>query len=37
MHVSGRVNRTIAALVRHMPQRLVYYIGRRTGRRYRKT
>ena len=37
MHVTGRINRTIAALVRHMPQRLVYYIGRRTGRRYRRT
>ena len=37
MHVNGRVNRTIAALVRHLPQRLVYYIGRRTGSRYRKT
>ena len=35
--VNGRVNRTIAALVRHMPQRLVYYIGLRTGHRYRKT
>ena len=36
MYVNGRLNRTIAALVRHMPQRLVYYVGRRTGRRYRK-
>ena len=34
--VSGRVNRTIAALVRHLPQRLVYSIGRRMGRSYRK-
>lgn len=34
--VTGRVNRTIAALVRHLPQRLVYSIGRRVGRSYRK-
>ena len=37
IYVNGRVNRTIAALVRHLPQRLVYYVGRRAGRRYRKT
>jgi len=36
MFINGRLNRTIASLVRHMPQRLVYYVGRRTGRRYRK-
>ncbi len=36
LYVNGRINRTIAALVRYMPQRLVYYVGRRTGRRYRK-
>jgi uncharacterized protein len=35
--VTGRVNRTIAALVRHMPQWLVYSVGRRAGRAYRKT
>jgi short-subunit dehydrogenase len=34
--VTGRVNRTIAALVRHLPQRLVYSVGRRVGRSYRK-
>ena len=34
--VTGRVNRTIAALVRHLPQRWVYSIGRRVGRSYRK-
>lgn len=34
--VTGRVNRTIAALVRHLPQRWVYSIGRRVGRTYRK-
>ena len=37
IYVNGRVNRTIAALVRHLPQRLVYYVGRQSGRRYRKT
>ena len=37
VYVTGRVNRTIAALVRHLPQRLVYSIGRRVGRSYRKT
>jgi uncharacterized protein len=37
IYVNGRVNRTIAALVRHLPQRLVYSVGRRVGRSYRKT
>jgi hypothetical protein len=37
VYVTGRVNRTIAALVRLLPQRLVYSVGRRVGRRYRKT
>jgi short-subunit dehydrogenase len=36
LYINGRINRTIAALVRHLPQRLVYSIGRRAGRRYRK-
>jgi short-subunit dehydrogenase len=36
IYVNGRVNRTIAALVRHLPQRLVYSVGRRAGRSYRK-
>lgn len=34
--INGRLNRTIAALVRLLPQRLVYSIGRRAGRTYRK-
>ena len=36
IYVNGRVNRTIAALVRHLPQSLVYSVGRRVGRSYRK-
>jgi uncharacterized protein len=36
IYVNGRVNRTIAALVRLLPQRLVYAIGRSAGRSYRK-
>ena len=36
IYINGRVNRTIAALVRHLPQSLVYSIGRRMGRAYRK-
>jgi len=36
IHVNGRVNRTIAALVRLLPQRLVESLGRRMGRAYRK-
>ena len=36
IYITGRVNRTIAALVRHLPQRLVYSVGRRVGRSYRK-
>jgi short-subunit dehydrogenase len=36
IYVTGRVNRTIAALVRHLPQWLVYSLGRRAGRTYRK-
>ena len=34
--VNGRVNRAIAALVRHLPQRFVESAGRRVGRAYRK-
>ena len=34
--VTGRVNRAIAAAVRLLPQRLVYSVGRRMGRTYRK-
>jgi short-subunit dehydrogenase len=37
LHIPGRVNRTIAALVRHLPQPLVMWAGRRLGRSYRKT
>lgn len=36
VYVTGRVNRTIAALVRHLPQRVVESVGRRAGRAYRK-
>jgi uncharacterized protein len=35
--INGRVNRTIALLVRYVPQRIVASIGRRFGRSYRKT
>ena len=37
VHVTGRVNRTIATLARYLPQRLLVALGRRTARRYRKT
>ena len=36
-HVTGRVNSSIALLVRYVPQRVVKAIGRRFGRSYRKT
>ena len=36
VYVNGRVNRTIAALVRYLPQTLVMSVGRRLGRNYRK-
>jgi len=36
VYIHGRVNRTIAALVRYMPQALVTAIGRRFGKAYRK-
>lgn len=36
IYINGRVNRTIAALVRLLPQRLVESLGRRAGRAYRK-
>jgi len=35
--VNGRVNRTIAVLVRYLPQTVVMWAGRRLGRSYRKT
>jgi short-subunit dehydrogenase len=37
IYINGRVNRTIALLVRYLPQRVVKAIGRRFGRSYRKT
>lgn len=37
IYINGRVNRTIALLVRYVPQRIVDAIGRRLGRSYRKT
>jgi short-subunit dehydrogenase len=36
IHVNGRVNRTIALLVRYLPQSLVRSAGRQFGRSYRK-
>jgi hypothetical protein len=37
IYINGRVNRTIALLVRCVPQWIVKAIGRRFGRAYRKT
>jgi short-subunit dehydrogenase len=37
IYINGRVNRTIALLVRYIPQRVVRAIGSRLGRSYRKT
>ena len=37
VYVTGRVNATIAAVAKLLPQRAVEAIGRRTARRYRKT
>ena len=37
IHVTGRVNRTIAMLARHLPQPVLVALGRRTAWRYRKT
>lgn len=37
VYITGRVNRTIAALVRYLPHGLVTAVGRRFGRTYRKT
>jgi hypothetical protein len=36
IHVTGRVNRTIAGLVKYMPQFVVDAVGRKTASRYRK-
>ena len=37
LHVTGRVNRTIAFLARHLPQQVLVAMGRRTARKYRRT
>jgi short-subunit dehydrogenase len=37
IHVTGRVNRTIATLARYVPSRVLVAVGRRAARRYRKT
>jgi short-subunit dehydrogenase len=37
IHVTGRVNRTIATFARHLPQPVLVALGRRTARRYRKS
>ena len=37
IYINGRVNRSIALLVRYVPERVVKAIGRRFGRSYRKT
>ncbi len=37
VHVTGRVNRTIATLARYLPRRVLVALGRRTARRYRKS
>ena len=36
LYINGRVNRTIATLVRYLPQWLVTTLGRRLGKTYRK-
>jgi len=37
VHVTGRMNRTIALLARYLPHRLLVAAGRRSARRYRKS
>lgn len=37
VYINGRVNRTIALLVRYVPQAIVQAVGRRLGRVYRET
>lgn len=37
VYITGRVNRTIAALVRYLPHGIVAAVGRRFGKSYRKT
>jgi short-subunit dehydrogenase len=37
VYINGRANRAIEAFVRHLPQSIVMWAGRRLGRSYRKT
>jgi short-subunit dehydrogenase len=37
IYINGRANRAVAAVVRHLPQPMVMWAGRRLGRSYRKT
>jgi short-subunit dehydrogenase len=37
IYITGRANRAIEAFVRHLPQRVVMWGGRRLGKSYRKT
>jgi short-subunit dehydrogenase len=37
IYINGRANRAIEAFVRHLPQSIVMWAGRRLGRSYRKT
>jgi len=37
IYINGRANRAIVAFVRHLPQPIVMWAGRRLGRSYRKT
>ena len=37
IYINGRVNRTIAILVRYIPQSIVRFVSRRFGKTYRKT
>ena len=37
VHVTGRVNRTIAVGARHLPEWIVRFVGRRTASKYRKS
>ena len=37
IHVTGKINRTIATLARHLPRRVLVALGRRTAWRFRKT
>jgi hypothetical protein len=37
IYINGRANRAIEAFVRHLPQAVVMWAGRRLGRSYRKT